>query len=140
MIWHTKPTVKDLNDFCKNSLVDHMSIEIVEIGENFISAKMPILDQTKQPHGIMHGGASCVLAETVASLASNLCLDQNEYRAVGSSIETKHIRPVKSGIVIGITKPIHLGRRNHIWEIQITDEFSKLVSTSQLTTAIVHNK
>jgi 1,4-dihydroxy-2-naphthoyl-CoA hydrolase len=140
MKWHKKPTIKELNNFCKNTLVEHLNITITEVSDDYIVATMPITDEVKQPYGLMHGGASCVLAESIASIASNLCLDPSKSQAVGSSIETKHIRPIRSGIIIGKTYPIHIGRRMHIWEIKITDQVDNLISTTLLTTAIIRKK
>ena len=136
MIWKQKTTVEDINKWCKDTLVDHLGIIVTELGSDFVTAIMSVKNNTKQPHGIMHGGASCVLAESIGSIASNICLS-NEYKAVGSSIETKHIRPAKSGTVTGIAKPLHIGRRNHIWKIHISDDKDRLISYTILTTTII---
>jgi 1,4-dihydroxy-2-naphthoyl-CoA hydrolase len=111
-------------EMSKNTLGDHLGIEFVEKGEDFLRAKMPVDHRTKQPFGLLHGGASVALAETLGSIASVLCLDD-------------HLRSVTEGWVYGTVRPIHIGRRTHVWDIKITDENQKLVCISRLTVAIV---
>ena len=115
-----------------------LDIEITEIGENFIKAVMPVNEKTIQPFGILHGGASVVLAETIGSIASNLCLYDQQF-AVGLDINANHIKSVKHNLVEGITKPIHLGRSTHVWEIKI-HQSDKLICISRLTTAVLNKK
>lgn len=115
-----------------------MGIEFVEKGEDFLRAKMPVDHRTKQPFGLLHGGASVVLAETLGSIASVLCLDEPmKQKAVGLEINANHLRAVTEGWVYGTARAIHIGRRTHVWDIQITDENQKLVCVSRLTVAIV---
>ncbi|ADQ18765.1 hotdog fold thioesterase [Leadbetterella byssophila] len=125
-------------EMSKNTLGDHLGISFVELGTDYIIAKMPVDHRTKQPFGILHGGASVALAETLGSIASVLCLDDPmKQKAVGLEINANHLRPVSEGWVYGKVTPIHIGRRTHIWDIKITDENQKLVCVSRLTVAIV---
>ncbi len=125
-------------EMSKNTLGDHLGISFVELGIDYIIAKMPVDHRTKQPFGILHGGASVALAETLGSIASVLCLDDPmKQKAVGLEINANHLRPVSEGWVYGKVTPIHIGRRTHIWDIKITDENQKLVCVSRLTVAIV---
>ena len=121
-----------------NTINETLGIEILEIGSDFIVGKMPLDTRTHQPFGILHGGASVVLAETLGSLASFLCLtNPKEQKAVGLEINANHIRAVKSGWVYGKATPIHIGSKTHIWDIKITNEEGKMVCISRLTTMII---
>ncbi|MBX2951941.1 MAG: hotdog fold thioesterase [Leadbetterella sp.] len=125
-------------EMSKNTLSDHLGIEFLEKGENYITARMPVDHRTRQPFGILHGGASVALAETLGSIASVFCLDDPaKQKAVGLEINANHLRPVTEGWVYGKVTPIHIGRRTHIWDIRITNEEEKLVCVSRLTVAIV---
>jgi 1,4-dihydroxy-2-naphthoyl-CoA hydrolase len=115
----------------------HLGIEFTEIGPDYLRGRMPVNDHTHQPDGILHGGASVALAETLGSVAATLVLDQSKYRCVGQEINANHIRAIASGFVIGTARPAHLGRRSHVWEIRITDEQDKLVCISRLTMAVL---
>ncbi len=140
MIWKNKI---DLNFFIergKNTMLTHLDIEFTEMGDDFLSAKMPVDDRTRQPIGIMHGGASCVLAETVGSMAANAVVDNKTHYAVGLSINTNHIRSIKSGFVYAKAIPVHLGRTTQIWDIDITNEEKKLISRTTLTMAVLARK
>jgi 1,4-dihydroxy-2-naphthoyl-CoA hydrolase len=130
--------LETLNSFGKNTISEHIGMEFTEIGDDFIVARMPVDHRTHQPFGLLHGGASVVLAETLGSLASMLCLKNPKVeRAVGIEINANHLRGVKSGWVYGKAKPIHVGAKTHVWDIQITNEEGKLVCTSRLTTMII---
>jgi len=134
----TSTTLDSLQSFSNNTISQHLGIEFTEIGVDYIVAKMPVDHRTHQPFGILHGGASVVLAETLGSIASFLCLkDSKKQHAVGLEINANHIRSVKEGFVYGKVTPIHIGRLTHIWEIKITNEEDKLVCISRLTVAIV---
>ncbi len=131
-------TVKGIQDWCENTMVDHLGIEITEIGEDFLKGTMPIDSRTVQPHRRLHGGASCVLAETLGSIAANLVLNQKTHVAFGQSINASHLRPGVNGVAVGIAKPIHLGKSTQVWEIQIKDESEeKLLCLSRLTMAVI---
>lgn len=135
-----KPVTLDaLQNFSKETIAAHLGIEFTEIGTDYVTARMPVDRRTHQPFGILHGGASVVLAETLGSIASFLCIpDSANQNAVGLEINANHLRPVKSGYVYGTVRPIHIGRTTHIWDIRISNEENKLVCISRLTVAIVN--
>jgi 1,4-dihydroxy-2-naphthoyl-CoA hydrolase len=137
MIWHQPLTLEGLNARGKNTMVEFLGIDITEIGEDFLHATMPVDPRTKQPIGIMHGGASCVLAESIGSIAANCCININTHYCVGLDINTNHIRSVSSGKVIGTVKPFHLGKSTQVWHIEIHNEQQQLVSVSRLTMAVL---
>lgn len=120
-------------------MISHIGIEVTEIGDDFLKGRMPVDERTKQPAGILHGGASVALAETLGSMAANLCIDTEKYYCVGLDINSNHIRIMKEGYVYGVAKPLHLGQKTQVWEIKITDEKDRLVNVSRLTMAIVEN-
>ncbi|GAB3254496.1 hotdog fold thioesterase [Larkinella harenae] len=131
-------TLESLQQFHANSIVNHLGIELTELGDGFLAARMPVDHRTQQPFGILHGGASVVLAETLGSIASVMHLDDpTKQRAVGLEINANHVRSVKAGWVHGKVTPIHIGRTTHIWDIRITDELGKLVCISRLTVAVI---
>lgn len=132
-IWVNHFTLEEINARGKGTLSEHLGIEFTEVGENYIVAKMPVDKRTFQPMQIMHGGASCVLAETVGSVAANFCVDLKYFYCVGLDINTTHIRMAKSGYVFGTARPIHIGKTIQVWEIKIVDEHQKLISNSRLT-------
>ena len=136
-IWFKPVTIGDIKDLSKNTLSEVLGIELAEIGPDFLAATMPVDNRTKQPAGILHGGASVALAETLGSVAATLCIDRELYYNVGLDINANHIRSVKEGVVKGIAKPIHIGKSTHVWEIRITDAEEKLVCISRLTVAIL---
>lgn len=130
--------LESLNAFGKNTLPGHIGIEFTELGDDFIIARMPVDSRTHQPFGILHGGASVVLAETIGSLASMLCLENPEQqKAVGLEINANHLRAVKTGWVYGKVTPIHVGAKTHVWDIKITNEENKPVCICRLTTMII---
>ncbi|QTS84005.1 hotdog fold thioesterase [Coxiella endosymbiont of Amblyomma nuttalli] len=136
-IWKTALNLTKAAERSKNTMVTYLGIEFTEIGDDYIRARMPVDHRTYQAIGIMHGGASCVLAETVGSIAGNFCIDPNEFYCVGLEINTNHIRSICSGYVIGTAKPFHLGRSTQVWGIEILDEKDRLISVSRLTLAIL---
>lgn len=129
--------LKDINARGKETLVEHLDIRITEIGGDYLVGTMPVDKRTVQPLGLLHGGASCVLAESLGSIAANMCLDPKKHVAVGQSINANHIRSARSGLVTGKTRPLHLGRSSQVWEILIHDEQNKLVCVSRLTMSVV---
>lgn len=139
-IWFRKITLEEAQASRKNTMVDHLGIEFIEIGDDFMSARMPVDRRTKQPYGIMHGGASCALAETVASVAGNFCVDPERFHCVGLEINTSHIKMASSGFVTGIARPLHLGRTTQVWEILIRDEKDQLISVNRLRMAVLEKK
>ena len=135
-IWHHRPTLAELNSV-KNTMVDHLGIEFVEVSDDFIKARMPVDHRTHQPMGLLHGGASVALAETLGSTGAFLCVDPAKYNVVGLEINANHIRGVRDGWVIGTARPLHRGRTTQLWEIRITDAAEKLVCISRLTMAVL---
>jgi 1,4-dihydroxy-2-naphthoyl-CoA hydrolase len=136
MIWFEPYTLDDLQ-FARVTLASHLGIEFTEIGADFLKARMPVDDRTRQPFGILHGGASVALAETLGSVAGVMVIDRTRYRVVGQEINANHLRAKADGFVYGVARPLHLGRRSQVWEIRITDEHGKLVCISRLTLAII---
>lgn len=139
-IWIREITKEFLMEKSKNTLLTHVGIEYVDIGDDYLVAKMPVDERTIQPYGILHGGASCVLAESVGSMASNCCVDPETHHCVGLSINTNHISAVKKGFVFGKAVPIHLGQSTQVWEINIHSESDRLVSVTRLTMAVLKRK
>ena len=137
MIWKIKPSLKQLEEsFSKDHIGELIGIEITDIGDDYMTGKMPVDKRTWQPMGLLHGGASCVLAESLGSMAGSLCVDMTKQYVVGLEINANHIRAVKSGYVYGTARPIHLGRSTQVWDIQIENEEEKLVCVSRLTLAV----
>lgn len=136
-IWFQSADIQDLNRLSENTMVSHIGIEFTEIGPDYIRAKMPVSQHTHQPDGLLHGGASVVLAETLGSIASNLCIDRTKKICVGLDINANHIRSARAGYVTGTTKPIHIGASTHIWEIRITNEKESLICIARLTMAVL---
>jgi 1,4-dihydroxy-2-naphthoyl-CoA hydrolase len=130
-------TPEILNKNAQNALPGHIGIEVTEIGDEYVCGKMPVDYRTHQPYGILHGGASVVLAESLGSIGATLSVDLSQYQCVGLDINANHIRSVKSGYVYGKAVPLHIGKSTHVWEIKITDEEGKLVCISRITMAIV---
>ncbi|WP_172406434.1 hotdog fold thioesterase [Pedobacter sp. AJM] len=138
MMWFKEFNVDELNSRPKNHIGALLGIEFTEIGEDFIKGTMPVDERTHQPAGILHGGASVVLAETLGSIASYMCIDPEKYLAVGLEVNANHLRPVKSGLVTGICKIIHRGGKTHIWDIKLYDDRGKMSCISRLTVAIIN--
>ncbi len=129
-----------LEDFLhlgKNTLGEQLGMEFTEIGDDYIKGTMPVDHRTKQPYGLLHGGASVALAETLGSIGSALVVDQSKYNCVGLEINANHLRSVRDGFVTGIARPIHIGAATHVWDIRITDQRDKLVCISRLTVAVI---
>lgn len=140
-IWFDKNiSVDDIKDFGKGTMADYLGMQWVEIGDNFLRLSMPVNEKTIQPYGILHGGASCALAETVGSVASALVIDRNKFICVGLEINANHVRAAKGGIVTAFCTPLHMGKSTHVWDIKINDENDKLICISRLTVAILPKK
>jgi 1,4-dihydroxy-2-naphthoyl-CoA hydrolase len=139
MIWQRKPTMEELSHFGKGNMLEYLGIEFLEVGEDYITAQMPVDQRTRQPYGILHGGASVVLAETLGSMGAQFCVDETHY-CVGLDINANHIRAKKEGVVIGTAKPLHLGHTTQVWEIMIRDEKNHLTCISRLTMAVLAKK
>lgn len=137
---HTKTNVEHLNKISKGSMIEHLGIEITETGTDYLIGKMPVDHRTKQPYGLLHGGASVVLAETLGSIGSNVLIDQETHYAVGLEINANHIKSAKDGYVFGKASIIHAGNKTHIWEIRITNEQKQLLCISRLTVMVIEKK
>lgn len=137
-IWFNKElSIEELSALGKRTMAETLDIRFTETGKDFIKATMPVDHRTHQPYGLLHGGASCVLAETLGSIASAHVIDPEKFICVGIEINANHIRSVRSGLVTGITTPIHIGASTHVWDIKIYDEREKLICISRLTVAIL---
>lgn len=139
-IWKTEISFESLATRGKNTMINYLGIEFTEIGDDFLVARMPIDHRTVQPLGIMHGGASCVLAESVGSTAANCCVDISKQYCVGLDINTNHIRSIREGFVFGAARPFHLGRSTQVWGIEIVNEQKQLISVNRLTMAVLDRK
>ena len=138
MIWFREFSPGQLNDLPKNHMGAFLDIQFTKIEHDTLTATMPVNERTHQPAGILHGGASVVLAETLGSIASYMCIDPQKHQAVGLEINANHLRPVKSGLVTGICKPLHIGAKTHVWEIKIYNDKGKMNCVSRLTVAILN--
>ena len=136
-IWKSLRTVQEMNSLHEGTLVEHLGIAFTEVGDDFVRATMPVDRRTRQPFGLLHGGASVVLAETVGSMGAGMCIDVQEYQCVGQEINANHVRAGRSGLVTGTARPVHLGGRSHVWSIDIVNDAGKLVCTSRFTVAII---
>ena len=137
-IWFRKDIVVDqLQYLAKGNMGEHLGMVFTEIGSNFLKATMPVDHRTKQPYGLLHGGASVALAETVGSVASALVVDTDKFLVVGLEINANHLRGVREGLVTATCTPIHIGGTTHVWDIKIHDEKGKLVCISRLTVAVL---
>ena len=140
MIWKHEVTIEMLNTFNKN-MSKYLEIEFTEIGSDYLIAKMPVNEKTMQPFGLLHGGASVVLAETLGSVASNLCIeDMTSEAVVGIEINANHLNGARNGFVYGKVSPLKLGRKIHVWQIDIHDNNNKPICSSRLTTTVIKRK
>lgn len=137
MIWHKKHTLEEVNVIFDRYMTKLLDIKATEITDNSLTCTMPITENVRQPAGILHGGASVVLAESIGSVASNLVIDSEKYAGVGLEVNANHIRPGKDGILTAICTPFHIGKTTHVWDIKILDKKNKLLCISRLTVAII---
>lgn len=133
-------TLENLRQMSKGTMVEHLGIEFLKIGNDYLTGRMPVNEKTIQPHGMLHGGASVALAETLGSVAATLTIDPNEKICLGMEINSNHIKGVREGHVIGKATPIHIGKTTQIWEIRITNSDNQLINISRLTLAIIDKK
>ncbi|MGL4204712.1 MAG: hotdog fold thioesterase [Aeromonadaceae bacterium] len=138
-IWKREFTLASLNAGADNTLISHLGIRYSEVGEEYLKATMPVTSFTQQPMGLLHGGASVVLAETLGSVAGNLCVDTQRC-CVGLEINANHVRAKREGTVTGTTRPLHLGATTQLWQIEIHDEAGHLICTSRITLAVLKKK
>jgi len=136
-VFRTPVDLTLVNALSRNTLIDHLGIVFTAAGEDWLQATMPVDARTKQPYGLLHGGASVVLAETLGSSAGNLCVDPTQQVCVGLEINANHLRATRSGVVTGTARALHVGRTTQVWEIRIEDEAGKPVCISRLTLAVV---
>ncbi|WP_192085296.1 hotdog fold thioesterase [Algoriphagus sp. Y33] len=140
MVFSQKPSLNQINQMGKNNMPGFLGIVFTEIGDDHLTATMPVDERTKQPMGLLHGGANVVLAETLGSVAASLTIDMNKQACVGLEINANHLKGVKSGLVTGTTTPIHLGKSTQVWEIKIKNEQGQLCCISRITLAILDKK
>lgn len=136
-IWKQDTDLARMNAWNRGTLCEHLGMRVTEIGEDWLRGTMPVDARTRQPFGLLHGGASVALAESLGSLAGNLCLDPERELAVGLDINANHVRSATAGIVTGTARVIHIGRSTQVWEIRIVDAHDRLVCISRLTLAVV---
>ncbi|TAH05051.1 MAG: hotdog fold thioesterase [Sphingobacteriales bacterium] len=137
-IWfHKNLRPEDLQPLGKNTLGEHLGMQFTEVGDNYLKATMPVDHRTHQPYGLLHGGASVALAETLGSVGAALTLDPDQFICVGMEINANHLRSVRSGTVTGTATPLHRGSSSQVWEIKIHDDHGKLVCVSRLTVAVL---
>ena len=139
-IWHSPINLVQLNKMSVGTAVAHLGIEFTDFGPNWLSGRMPVDHRTIQPFHLLHGGASVLLAETLGSCASNLCVDSAKQYCIGQEINANHLRAARKGHVIGRVSPIHLGRSSQVWEIRIVDEEERLICISRLTMAVLDHR
>lgn len=136
-IWYKNYRIEELNRISQGSMVGHLGIEFTEIGEDYLKARMPVDHRTTQPLGLLHGGASVTLAESLGSTGAFLCINPEEKIVVGLEINANHIRGKRGGQVEGIARPVHIGNSTQVWEVRIVDEAGDLICISRLTLAIL---
>jgi 1,4-dihydroxy-2-naphthoyl-CoA hydrolase len=136
-IWRSLRSLEDLNGNREGTLIGNLGILFTEIGDDFVRGTMPVDARTVQPYGLLHGGASVALAETLGSMGASMCVDANEYQVVGQEINANHVRAARSGLVTGTARVVHLGGRTHVWSIEIVNDAQKLVCISRITMAVI---
>jgi 1,4-dihydroxy-2-naphthoyl-CoA hydrolase len=136
-IWRNAATIAELQERSAGTLIERLGIRFTQIGPDFLCASMPVNDHTRQPRGVLHGGASVALAETVGSTAANLCVDAEREVCLGQEINANHLRPVREGFVTAMARSVHRGRTSQVWQIEIRDERERLVCISRITMAVV---
>jgi len=139
-IWFSEVRLEHIVNRGANTLVDHLDIKFIEVGEDYLRATMPVDNRTRQVMGVLHGGASAALAETVGSFAANICVDDTRFMCLGQEINANHLRPVTGGLVTATARPFHIGARSQVWHIEIHDERQRLVCVSRLTMAVVEKR
>ena len=141
MIWFRKDlNVEEITALGNGTMGEYIGIEFTELGPDYIKGRMPVDHRTNQPYGFLHGGASCVLAETLGSVGSAMVIDHSKFYCVGLEINANHIRSATQGFVFGTATPLHLGSSTHVWDIKIHNENEKLLCVSRLTVAVLPRK
>ncbi|MDJ0655240.1 MAG: hotdog fold thioesterase [Xanthomonadales bacterium] len=139
-IWHTWPDPAKLTSWRGETMAAHLDIRFVQAGDDYLTAAMPVDHRSLQPFGLLHGGASCALAETLASIAGNLVLDTSRNHALGMSINASHLRPVSEGRIFATARPRHLGRKTQVWAVEIEDEKQRPVCVARITLAVIEGQ
>ena len=140
-IWFNKElSIENLGEVDKDTMDGYIGIEWTDLGDNFLKARMPVDHRTKQAYGLLHGGASCVLAETIGSVASAMVIDRSRFQCVGLEINANHVHSATAGFVTGIATPLHLGKSTHVWDIKIYNDNDKMICVSRLTVAIIEKR
>jgi 1,4-dihydroxy-2-naphthoyl-CoA hydrolase len=139
-IWKGPRSVEELNSSATGTLIEHLGIRFTEVGDDYVRATMPVDARTQQPFGLLHGGASVALAETLGSTGATMCVDTRECLCVGQEINANHVRAARTGLVTGTARPMHVGGRTQVWTIDIRNEAGNLVCTSRLTIAIIRRE
>ena len=140
-IWYRKDyTIDEINDLGRGTMAETLGMKFTEIGEESLKLQMPVDNRSRQPYGLLHGGASAALAETIGSVASSMCINNEKQICVGMEINCNHLRGIKEGFVTATAKPIHLGAISHVWDIRIEDEKERLICVSRLTVAILKKR
>lgn len=136
-IWKSPQSLEELRKRAKHTMGQHLEMDFVELGADYLIMKMPVISKTKQPMGLLHGGANAALAETIGSVSAVMCVNAEKESIVGLELNINHIRAVKEGMVYATCRPFHLGRTTHVWSIEIKDENDRLVSIARLTTMVI---
>ena len=140
-IWHQTPDPDYLNQhMATGTIAEHLGILMTEVGDDFITGTMPADARTFQPYGVVHGGANVVLAETLGSTGGGYVIDQSRFMCLGQDVSATHLRPVSSGLVTGTARPVHLGKRSHVWQMELFDDAGRLSCISKLILAIIERK
>jgi 1,4-dihydroxy-2-naphthoyl-CoA hydrolase len=139
-IWFSDVKLEHIVNRGANTLVDHLEIKFIEVGADYLRATMPVDNRHRQVMGVLHGGASAALAETIGSFAANMCVDNTRFMCVGQEINANHLRPVPGGLVTATARPFHLGSRSQVWHIEIHDDRKRMVCVSRLTVAVVERR
>ncbi len=136
-IWRSLQSIEQLNGNRRGTLIENLGIMFTDIGDDYVRGTMPVDTRTAQPYGLLHGGASVALAETLGSTGAAMCVDTAEYQVVGQEINANHVRAARSGLVTGTARAVHLGGRTHVWSIDIYNDAQKLVCISRITMAVI---
>ena len=136
-IWHRRPDPLLIGKMSQGTIDEHLEIIITDVGDEYLTGTMPADQRTFQPYGVVHGGANVVLAESLGSIAGAHVIDSDQYICLGQEVSATHLRPVSSGLVTGTARPIHLGKRSHVWEIRLTNDEGKLSCLAKLILAII---
>jgi 1,4-dihydroxy-2-naphthoyl-CoA hydrolase len=140
-IWYRKNyIIQELNDLGRGTMAENLGMQFTEIGEDFLKLQMTVDHRSRQPYGLLHGGASAAMAETIGSVASSMCINNEKQICVGMEINCNHLRGVREGVITATAKPLHIGASSHVWDIKIEDENQKLVCVSRLTVAVLKKR